>query len=151
MREKDIFSDGQALGALNSTGVVCTNPFDMELDGAAGNVILTDDQIEAVLNVAVLSSTNAAGTQGMDVEIRSSDNNDMTTGAIVLASLHLTKAEIVAGTRKSIKVLASLTQKFLGVWYKATDTSLDNLTSVDCWLSAVPDGSPNEDIQKIPS
>lgn len=151
MRDKYVFSDGQALSTLNSTGVVSSNVFDMELDASGGNAIIENAQIEFYLNVAVLSSTNASATEGLDIQLRSGDNVDMTTGATILDSIHLTKAEIAAGTKKSIKVLRSLAQKFLGVWYKATSTSLDNATAVDCWVSAAPDGSPNASIQKMPS
>ena len=151
MRDKYVFSNGQALSTLDSTGVVSSNVFDMELDASGGNTILTDDQVEVFFNVQVLSSTNTAGDEGMDVELRMGDNSDMTTGGVVIASMHLAQADIAAGTIRSIKVLKSLAYKFLGAWFKATNTSLDNATGVDCWLSDVPDGSPNDSIQKVPS
>lgn len=151
MREKEIFSNGQALGALDSTGVVSTNVFDLELDGAGGNTIIENDQIEVVLNVKILSTTNTSGTQGLDVVLRGSDNANMSTTPEQLGAIHFTQGEIVAGAIRSIKVLKTLATKFLGVFFLATNTSLDNLTSVDCWISPLPDGSPNEDIQKVPS
>lgn len=151
MRDKFLFSDAQALSTLNSTGVVSTNVFDMELDASGGNTIITDDQIEVTFNALIVSSTNTGAASGLDVILRQGDNADMTTGAIEIARVHFTQAEISAGVQKAVKVLASLATKFVGAWIKATSESLDNATGIDVWLSPLPDGSPNDSIQKVPS
>ena len=155
MRDKEIFSDGQDLStAVAATGVASDNIFDMELDGAAGNEIITNDQIDAFVNVQLLSTTNTGASGGMDVEIRSSDTNDLETSDIPIAKIHFTASELLTAAmpiQKSIKVLATLSQKFFGVWYMPITTNLTGETIVDAWISAVPDGSPNEGIQKIPS
>ena len=128
MRDKFIFSDAQALSTLDSTGVVSTNVFDMELDASGGNTIITNDQVDAYLNVLVTAvpTTNAAA-EGYDVQLRQGDNSDMTTGAIILASIHLEQGDIqaTAGKKFSIRVNARImSTKFLGVWHVATSTSM---------------------------
>jgi len=146
-----VFSDAQVLSTLDSTGVVCSNPFDMELTKSAGATILTNDQVDAFMNVLICAApASQAATQGMDVELREGDNVDMTTGAAILASLHIKLADIAAGKRFSIRVVAPMTMCFLGAWIKATNTGLTTGVTVDIWMSDTP-VSENEDIQKIPA
>jgi len=148
-----LFSDAQALSTLDSTGVVSSNVFDMELAASGGAAILTNDQLVGVLNVRINSSTNtvAGGTEGMDILLLSNDNADMTTGTEVeLARIHLTYAEIVTGTIKNVAVCTPLTQCFVGVWYKATSTSLDGATAAEAWMDIAP-VTANDSIQKVPA
>ena len=151
MREKYLFSDGQDLGSLDSTGVVSTNVLDLELDALAGNTIIENDQITGWFCFKILATTNTGGGEGLDIELRENDNSDMTTGTPrYLGTIKLVQAEIAAGNVYAIKVLKSLTMKFLGTWYKAVNSSLNGATTVDCWMHTGP-MSPNEAIQKVPS
>lgn len=151
MRENFMFSNGQDLGSLASSGVVCTNPFDLELDTLAGNTIIENDQIEAWFCVKILTCTQASGDSGLDIELRENDNADMTTGTPrYLGIIRLIEAELVAGNVYSIKVHKQLSMSFLGAWYKAVNESLDGATTIDCWMHTGP-MSPNDSIQKVPS
>ena len=146
-----VFSDAQALSTLNSTGVVCSNPYDMELTKSEGATIITNDQVDAFMNVLICAApATQAAAEGMDVQLREGDNVDMTTGAAILASLHIKLADIAAGKRFSIRVVAPMTMCFLGAWIKATNTGLTTGVTVDIWMSDTP-VSENEDIQKIPA
>lgn len=151
MRDKYLFSDSQALSTLDSTGVVSSNIFDMELDASGGNTILTNDFVSGFLNVIITAAPSTqAATEGYDVELRESDNSDMTTGAAVLASIHIKNADIAAGKRFSIRVQVPMTMCYLGVWHKATNTGFTTGVTVDAWIGDTPVGE-NEDIQKVPS
>jgi uncharacterized protein (DUF2126 family) len=123
----------------------------MELDASGGSTIITDDYVEGWLNVLITAAPSTqAATEGYDVELRESDNSDMTTGAAVLASVHIKNAGIAAGKKYSIKVSTPLTMKFLSAWHKATSTGFTTGVTVDTWMSSGPVGE-NEDIQKVPS
>jgi hypothetical protein len=151
MRDKFVFSDSQNLGSLDSTGVVSTNVFDMETEKSGGSTIITDDQVEAYLNFVILSTTNTGGDNGLDIELRANDNSDMTTGTPeYLGTIKLLQSELVAGAKISIKVLKSLSQQYLGAWFKAVNASMNGATYVDCWMSPYP-LSENDAIQKVPS
>lgn len=126
------FSNGQALGTLNSTGVVSTNIWDLEED------VSVDQQVLGWINGIILSSTNTGNTQGMDIELRTSDNTNMSTTPLYLGGIHLTLEETITGHRFCFGVCKANLEKYLGIWYKATNTSLDGATSVDCWFSEQP-------------
>lgn len=146
------FSNAQALGALDSTGVVSTNVFDMELDGSGGNTIIEDDQLVGVVNITIPPLTGQiAGDEGMDIDLLSNDNDDMTTGTEVkLGTVHVSALELVAGCVKNIEVIASLTQKFVGLWYKATSTTLTTGQTADAHFSIAP-LTENDKLQKVPT
>jgi hypothetical protein len=147
-----VFSDAQALTTLDSTGEVSDNVFDMELDGSGGNTILTDDQVVGVLNITIPPlAGQIAGDEGMDIQLLSNDNADMTTGTEVeLGIAHASQAELQAGCVKNIEVTKAMTQKFLGVWYKATSTTLTTGQTVDAHWSIAP-LTENDKLQKVPS
>jgi len=150
MRDRWLFSNGQDLSTLASSGVISTDVFDLELDAASNsNTIIEDDFIEGYLNFQILASTNTGAAEGLEISLIASDAAGGTTPEY-LGVIRLLQAEIAAGIKRSIKVSKQLSKKFLGVWYAAVDNALDNATTVDCWFSSVPIAD-NEDIQKIPS
>ena len=152
MHDKFVFSDGQALGALTSTGVVSENVFDMELDGAAGNVIIEDDQLVGVLNLKFPpNAAQVGGDSGMNIFLRSADNSDMVSSTPVkLGSAFISQAELLAGAIKSIKVTVALTQKFVGIFYDPVSETLTTGNTVDAvWQTEVL--TLNDELQKVPA
>lgn len=147
-----VFSDAQTLGALDSTGEVSDNVFNMEEESDGGAVIIEDDQLVGVLNITIPPlAGQVAGDEGMDIGILSNDNADMATGVeLSLGSAHATQAELVAGCVKNIEVIIPLTQRFVGVWYKATSTTLTTGQLVDAHFSIAP-LTENDKLQKVPS
>jgi len=149
MHDKYVFSDAQALTTLDSTGVVSSNVFDMELEKSGGNTILENDQLVGVVNITI--PPNANQTNPMTIQLLSNDNADMTTGVEVeLGSVAVSAAEMVAGCVKSIMVHAKLTQKFVGMWFKAVSSTLVTGTTVDAHWHTAP-LTENDAIQKVPS
>lgn len=148
MRDKYVFSNGQDLGSLDSTGVVSEHVFDMELDALSGNTIIENDQVEGWFCFKILTTTNTGGNDGLDIELRESDAAAMTTPRY-LGTIKLLQAELVAGAVYAIKVQKQLALKFLGAWFKAINTSLNGVTTVDCFIHTGP-LSPNDSIQKVP-
>jgi hypothetical protein len=145
-------SNAQVLGALDSTGIVSTNVFDMELDGSGGETIIEDDQLVGILNITIPpNAAQVAGDEGMDIILYSNDNADMTTGVeVLLGQTHVSQAELIAGCVKNIEVIKSLTQKFVGAWYKATSTTLTTGQLADAHFSIAP-LTENGKLQKVPS
>ena len=146
-----VFSDAQALTTLDSTGEVSDNVFDMEIDSDS-NAIITNDQVVGVLNITIPAlAGQIAGDEGLTIQLLSNDNADMTTGTEVeLGTAHASQAELVAGCVKNIEVTKAMTQKFLGVWYKATSTTLTTGQTVDAHWSIAP-LTENDKLQKVPS
>lgn len=154
-----MFSDGQDLSTLDSTGVVSTNVFDQEVDGATNaNTILTDDQIDAFFNVLILATTNTGGDEGLRVQLRCDDDAalnfgvadqpaDGTANEQIVGEIFIKQDDIVAGKKFSTRVKRANLGKYLGAWFKAASTSLNGATTVDCWCGDAPVGE-NEDIQK---
>ena len=131
--EKFVFSNGQALGTLNSTGVISTNIWDLE-EGVS-----VDQMVIGWVNGIILSSTNSAGgTEGLIIEVRSSDAEALATTPMYLGARTLMSSEIVTGFRFSIGIYATALKKYLGVWYRAFNTSLDGATSVDARFELQP-------------
>jgi hypothetical protein len=154
MRDKWQFSDAQALSTLDSTGVVSSNVFDLELAASGGDTIITDDFIDCwVIVLTTACPSTQAGAEGMNVRVLANDNADMTTGTeVVLASIDIIATDITtpAGKKFPIRVYKQLTAKFLGVWYRAVSTGLTTGVIVDCWWDIGPRGE-NDSIQKVPS
>ncbi|MCK5611567.1 hypothetical protein KAR91_57380 [Candidatus Pacearchaeota archaeon] len=144
------FSDAQALGALTSTGVVSTNVFDMELDGAAGNTIIEDDQLVGVVNITIPPLAGQTAAEGMNIYLRSGDNSDMVTSAIDLGSVFVSLAEMIAGCVKNIEIHKELTQKFVGLFYDPANSTLVTGQTVDAHFHIAP-LTENDKMQKVPS
>ena len=145
------FSNAQALGAIDSTGEVSDNVFDMELSKSGGDTILTNDQLKAIVNLTFPPNANQIVATGLYVDLLSNDNADMTTGdEVILGTVFVSMAELVAGCVKNIEVLATLTQKFVGLWYKAASTTITTGNTVDAHFSIAP-LTENDAIQKVPS
>ncbi len=144
MRDKFLFSNGQALGTLNSTGVISSNYWDLEED------VTTDQMIEGWINIIIISSSNAAGDEGLDIELRSSDSTNGSSPQY-LGCHKLIQSEIATGNRFSFGVSKHTLHKYLMLWYKAVSTSLDGATSIEAWFALGPITSPTLELQKRPS
>lgn len=142
-----MFSNGQALGALTSTGVVSENVLDMELAASGGATILTDDQLVGCLNIVIPALAGQTAT--MNIYLRSCDATDMTTSSIDLGSCFVSAAEMVAGCVKNIQVCVPLTQKYVGVFYDPVSTLVTGQT-VDAHMTFAPI-TLNDAIQKVPT
>lgn len=150
MREKDIFSNGQALGALDSTGVVSTNVFDLELDASGGNTIITNDFLDCWVNcIFTAAPTTQAGVEGMYIEAMASDAAALSTPT-VWATKFLAYTLIVAGHKVALRIYAQLALAFFGMWYRAHTTALTTGATIDAWVATAPIGE-NDSIQKVPS
>jgi hypothetical protein len=142
MLEKFRFSNGQDLAALDSTGVISTNIWDIEENA------VTDGQLTGWINGRILATTNTGGDEGLEIEVRTSD---ATNGGSprYLGGIKLLQAEIVAGKRFSIGINKAALLKYIMIWYKAVNTSLDNATTVDVDFEMQQQSELN--IQKKPS
>lgn len=150
MRDKFAFSEGQALSTLNSTGVISTNIWDLEQDDG-GNVMETDSQVFGWFNFNIRSSTNTSGGAGMWVEIRTEDETNLdwdsaSAGEIgddadmhCLGAILLKKSEIVAGFSFAIAVSKFSLGRYLGIWYRAANASLDGATAIDASFNINPE------------
>jgi len=150
MRDKYVFSDAQALGALTSAGVVSTNVWDMELDASGGNTILTNDQLVGFLNIIIPPNALQTAAEGINIYLRSSDNADMVSGDIDLGVVFVSMAEMVAGCIKNIAVIVALTQEFVGLFYDPVSSTLITGSTVDAYWHTGP-LTENDAIQKAPS
>ncbi len=154
MRDKWVFSNAQALGALDSTGEVSDDVFDLELTASGGAAIIEDDFIDCWVDILLTAvPSSQAATEGLNIRVLANDNADMTTGTeVVLASIDVINGDIVspAGKKFPIRVYKQLTAKFLAVWYRAVSTTLTTGVVLDAWVHTAPVGE-NEDIQKVPS
>ncbi len=150
MRDKFVFSDGQALGALTSTGVVSENVFDMELDSNGGNTIIEDDQLVGVLNIHISKLAGQTAAEGINIYLRSCDNSDMVTNSIDLGSAFVSLAELQAGAIANIEVTKALTQKFVGLFYDPASSTLVTGHLVDAAWHTAP-LTKNDELQKVPA
>ena len=163
MREKDIFCNGQAFANTDGTGVVSEKVFNLQLDGSAGNTILTDDEVVGVLNILITDTdvvpATDSGTEGMIIELRTDDAASLATakdnagaGYRVLGAAEIPLNELVVGTKIAIGIPGGIVAKeFLGTFTKATSTQIDGSVTYDQWFTNLPDGTENEDRQKVPS
>jgi len=132
MLEKFQFSDAQPLGTLDNTGVVSDNYWDFEENAVA------DGQLLGWIEGIILSSSNAAGDEGLWIECRSADATNLSTTPLWLGAIKLTQDEIATGTRFCFGVCKANLETYIGLWYRADTTSLDGATSVDAWFSTAP-------------
>jgi len=149
MFDKFMFSNSQALGTLDSTGVISTNYHDLEYDDA-GVIIKADQMVECWLNVRLISFANTAGDEGMQIQLIESDATNGGTPSY-LGIIRLLQAEMVSGNQFSIGVSKQCTKRYLSVWYLAQSTSLDGANAIDAWISTHPLTSPTFRCQKKPA
>ena len=145
MIDKFMFSKGQDLGSLDSTGGVSTNIWDLEED------VTVDQMFEGWIHIIILTCTQDSGNEGLDIRFQNSDNVDITTSARVLAGTRLVEAELVAGNRFSFGFSKAKLLKYVGVWYAAVSSSLNNATTIDSFFTYGPIQSPDIQSQKRPS
>ena len=126
------FSDAQDLGSLNSTGVVSSNIFDLE-EGVS-----VDQLVMGWVNGIILSTSNTGGDDGLWIEVRSADSDNLSTTPLYHGAILLTQDEIVAGREFSIGVYAPVCEKYFGLWYRAGNTSLNGATIIDAHWALEP-------------
>jgi len=134
------FSNGQDLTGLDSTGVVSENYWDLEYDDNS-NLVVTDGQVCGWFNFT-FGASNAGATEGLYIEVRSSDNTNIAASYDSLGLLFLTDAELTAASGKTyaIGVSKANLQRYLGVWYRAHTTSLaGTATPIYAWFSTGPE------------
>lgn len=149
MHEKHMFSNGQALATLDSTGVKSTDIWDLETTAGAVT-IQTDLMLYGWINFIILSTTNATG-DGLTVQLRTSDSTNLSTTPQYLGAIIIMKAEIVAGNKFSFGVCKHKLKRYVGMWYLTT-TDLTGATGVDCFFSESPITSPSDvGLQKRPN
>ncbi len=133
MFDKFVFSNGQALATLNSTGVVSENFWDLEEN------VVADQQVMGWVNGIILSSTNANGNEGLWIEVRLSDNTDIDTTPMTIGARRLLQGEITAGFEFSIGFYAAgINKRYMGLWFRADTTSLDGATAIDAQFELHP-------------
>lgn len=150
MRDGILFSDNQTLTNLTSTGVKSTDIDDLEQNSAAV-ALITDDQQAFNCNFVLTSvSFTSGGTEGIILEVRTSDNSDMTTGAEVIGAKDVLLADIVAGKKFSVPVEKNVMQRYLSAWFRAKSTTYTGTIKADAYKDFAPI-SPNETLQKVPA
>lgn len=132
MFDNFMFSNGQDLAALASSGIKSTDWWNLE-EGVAA-----DQQILGWINGIILASNNTGAAEGLSIMLRSSDSTDLDTTPFYCGGTRLTKAEIATGHRFSFGVYKSKLKKYTGIWYNAFQNSLNGATTVDCWFSEQP-------------
>ncbi len=146
MRDKFIFSNAQDLSALNSVGVISTNIWDLEEDA------VTDGQLIGWINILITAAADSlAGTEGVWMELRTEDEINLdwdssSPGQIVEdqvdqhmpGAILLRADELVAGAIFSFGVYKSNLGKYMGMWYRAASTSVNNTLNVEAWFSEHP-------------
>jgi hypothetical protein len=145
-----LLSDAQDITTCDTTGKKSTNILDMELVASGGATILTNDQLVGVVNIIIPALAAQAATQGLYIYLVSSDNSDMSTGAIRLGMCFVSMAEMIAGCVKNIQVCVPLTQCFVGLWFAAHTTTLTTGQTVDAYFSIAPI-TLNDAVQKVPA
>lgn len=154
MRDKFLFSDGQAFSNLSSTGEISSNIWDLEENASV------DQCIQGCLMVTITACTLTSGlTEGMKLSLRVDDATDLATakngstaGYKVVASKEVLKEEIVAGRTFPIPVYETLTSrsKYMGFWPTAVSTQLTGSVTLEAWFEDMP-SDHRKGVQKIPS
>lgn len=145
MRDKFVFSNGQDLGSLNTTGVISDYYWDLEED------VTVDQYIEGWINIIILTCTQTSGNEGIDIRLQNSDNTDCDTSARHLGGIRLVEAELVAGNQFSFGFAKGSLLKYVGMWYEAVSSTLNLATTLDVWFALGPITSPGAEIQKRPT
>ncbi len=142
MLDNFVFSAGQALSTLSSTGVISTNIWDLEED------VTADQQVVGWFNFLIRSTTNTSAGEGVWIEVRSEDETNLnwdsaSAGQITndqtdqhcLGALLLRDDQIAAGAEFAIGVRRAALGRYLGIWYRAASSSLNGATAIDAWFS----------------
>lgn len=151
MRDKPLnVADGQSRTNPTSTGTISTHQMDLEQDSDS-NVILTDDQIQGYLNVVITSvSYSSGGDEGIVLEARNGDNDDLSTGVEVVGAQDIPLAKVVAGAKFSVPFRRDVAERYLGGWLRAKSTTYTGTIACDMDFSDQPI-SENESLQKVTS
>ena len=144
MIDKFQFSDNQDFVDPDSTGEISDSIWDLEESG------VVDGFVSGFLNVRVNSATISGLTQGLDIELRSSDAEAGTTPQY-LGVIKLLPAEVVAGNQFSIGVNKAVLHKYLCAWVKAVNTANTGTIYLEIWFADTPVTAPRINIQKKPS
>ncbi len=144
MRDKFIFSNSQTLTDTDSTGEISDNIWDLEEDA------VTDGQLMGWLNFHFISAVVANLTEGLVVELRSSDAAALATTPLYCGALQLGPTEVAAGAKFCFGFVRSSLKKYAGVWYRAVSTANIGAIVVESYFSEQPIG-PILGLQKKPS
>jgi len=137
------FSDSQTLSNLDSTGEISDNTWDMEANA------MVDDMIMGNVIVTIISApaqATIAGTEGMQIEVRTDSNVNLTTTPEIIGAISVLPAKVIAGAQFTIPVFCPKMQKQMGVWYKDVSTDFVGDIVVDADFQYSPVVS-SEDIQ----
>jgi hypothetical protein len=145
MIDKFQFCDNQTFTDIDSTGEVSDNIWDIEEDASV------DQQIHGWLNVHVISAVISGLTQGVEIQLRSSDAAAMATSQQYLGVIRLEPAEFITGARYCIGVNRAKLKKYVGVWAIAINTQNTGAVLLEVWFSEHPYTGPDISIQKKPS
>jgi len=136
------FSSSQTFTNTNSTGEVSENIWDIEENGPV------DNQVLGWINITVLSATISGLTEGLIIELRSSDNTNISTTPLYLGALQLGPTEIVAGKQFAFGVCRANLKKYVGGWARAVNTANTGAIVLDIEFNTDPVIEMN--IQKKP-
>lgn len=145
-----VVANGQATINEDSDGTISTDYLDLEQD-SAGNVILTDDQIDCWCNVTITAySYTSGGDEGVRFLAKTDDATDLATGELVVGSVDIALTEIAAGKTFSFRCRKDVAKRYFGGWVEAVDTAFVGTITFDMEFSDLPI-SANESLQKVTS
>jgi len=149
MRDKFIFSNAQDLGSLANTGVKSTDWYDLEYDDS-DVLIKADMMVECWVHINILTCTQTSGNEGLFIWVVESAATALTSPRH-LGGILLLEAELVAGNMYNIGVSKQCTLRYMGIWYQAHTSTMNNATTIDAWMDDSPSTSPTYRCQKRPA
>jgi len=145
MFDKFMFCDALDLSALNSTGIIGSNFWDIEEDSST-----TDGQLLGWINIlitAAAAQSALGGTEGIWIELRCDDTANLaftpasaTADEQILGAIWLAKIQLVAGKIYSFGISRANLGKYVGIWARAHTTSVSGTLNIDAWFGQQPDG-----------
>jgi len=144
MIDKFQFCDDQTFTNTSSTGEISDNIWDLEEGG------VTDGQVIGYLNVHIISATISGLTQGLEIQLRTSDSTDGSTPNY-LGVIRLGPTEVAARKNYSIKINRAKLHKYIMLWALAVNTANTGNFHLEAWFSDTPITGPDINIQKKPS
>lgn len=145
MIDKFHFCDDQTSTNTDDTGEVSDNIWDIEEDASV------DQQLHGWLNVHIISATISGLTEGLEIQLRTSDAAALGTTPLYLGVIRLGPTEVAAGKRYCIGINRAELKKYVGVWMVAVNTANTGNFHIEAWFSEHPYTGPDIAIQKKPS
>lgn len=150
MEDKFVFSDAQDLSAVDSTGVISSNVWDLEEDAVA------DQMVMGWINILICSAATPGCVEGMWFELRTDDDvavsfaidGTETADEVILGAKWLElDADMVAGREFCFGVCQHVLGRYMAMWYRAHSTASSGGTlTADVWFSEQP--STRYNVQK---